>query len=488
MKRAIIRAGVVDVEGIRHPTPLVAFIRAEPLVGANLNLYDSTTMTEPETLKRQVCEAIDRRRENIINIGESIMDVPELGFKENETAHRVKQSFGQSRLPFEEGLALTGVKAVLRGARPGPTIALMGELDALQVPDHPRANPDTGAAHACGHNAQIAGLLGAAMGLSDTGVAQHLSGNVVFFAVPAEEFVEIEYRVGLVREGKTAFLTGKQELIRLGHFDDVDMAVMIHSTSPEVSAGGMGLSPSSNGFLAKSIRFLGRASHAGGFPDRGVNALYAAQLALSAINAQRETFRDEDCVRVHPIITKGGDLVNIIPAEVSMETYVRAKTPDAIVDASSKVDRALRGAAVAMGCHVEIETVPGNLPLRNDAGLAALFRDAAGRLLGEERYRDYPHTGGSTDAGDLSQIMPVLHPMMTGGAGAHHQTDWCIEDHEHGYVTPAKTLAMMAVDLLSDDAAGARKILDGHNPAMTKGEYLQRQNSVFRTEMFDGTK
>ncbi|MBP85564.1 MAG: amidohydrolase [Planctomycetaceae bacterium] len=445
-------------------------------------------MTDPKTRKQQICEAIDRRRNDIINIGESIMDAPELGFKETQTAERVKQTFEQAGLMFEDGLALTGVKAVLRGAKAGPTIALMGELDALQVPDHPRADPVSGAAHACGHNAQIAGLMGAAMGLSDTDVAEHLSGNIVFFAVPAEEYVEISYRIGLVKERKTSFLTGKQELIKLGHFDDIDMAVMIHSTSPDVNEGSMGLAPSSNGFLAKNIRFLGKASHAGGFPERGINALYAAQLALSAINAQRETFRDQDCVRVHPIITKGGDLVNIIPAEVCMETYVRAKTPDAIVDAAQKVDRALRGAAMAMGCQVEIETVPGNLPLRNDPGLAEIFRDAAGPLLGKDNYRDHPHGGGSTDAGDLSQMMPVLHPMMTGAVGAHHQIDWCIADHENGYVTPAKTLAMMAVDLLSDDAAKARRILSEHNPAMTKEEYLERQTSVFKTELFDGTK
>jgi len=444
-------------------------------------------MTDRETLKQQVCDAIDRKRNDIVDIGESIMDAPELGFKETQTAERVKQTLDKADLQFDEGLALTGVKAVLRGARPGPTIALMGELDALQVPDHPRADPTTGAAHACGHNAQIAGLMGAAMGLTDSGIADQLAGNVVFFAVPAEEYVEIDYRIGLVKEGKTSFLTGKQELIKLGHFDDIDMAVMIHSTSPDVSEGSMGLAPSSNGFLAKNIRFLGKASHAGGLPERGVNALYAAQLALSAINAQRETFRDQDCVRVHPIITKGGDLVNIIPAEVCLETYVRAKTAVAVNDASNKVDRALRGAAVAMGCQVEIATVPGNLPLLNNPGLAESFRDAAGRLLGGESYRDYPHAGGSTDAGDLSQLMPVLHPMMIGGAGAHHQIDWCIVDHEHGYVTPAKTLAMMAVDLLSEDAVKAHKILADHEAAMTKDTYLERQSSIFKTELFDGT-
>ncbi len=443
-------------------------------------------MSERETLKRRVCEAIDARREDIVSVGESIMDAPELGFKEHRTASRVQQQFDDLGLPHEDGLAITGVKAVLRGSRPGPTLALMGELDALQVPDHPRADPETGAAHACGHNAQIAGLMGAAMGLTADGVAENLAGNVVFFAVPAEEYVEIDYRLGLVREGKTSFLTGKQELINLGQFDDIDMAVMIHSTSPEVSEGQMGVGASSNGFVAKNIRFLGRASHAGGFPERGVNALNAAQLALSAINAQRETFKDEDCVRVHPIITKGGDLVNIVPAEVTMETYVRGKTADAILDASAKVDRALRGAAVAMGCRVEIETVPGNLPLRNDARLTELFKDAAGQVLGADGYRDYPHGGGSTDAGDLSQIMPVLHPMMTGAAGAHHQVNWCIADHDAGYVAPAKTLAMMAVDLLANDASEAKAVLEQHTAAMSKDEYLGRQQSVFGTEKFDG--
>ena len=131
----------------------------------------------------------------------------------------------------------------------------------------------------------------------------------------------------------------------------------------------------------------------------GQFAADAAQLALSAINAQRETFRDEDCVRVHPIITKGGDLVNIIPAEVCLETYVRAKTPDAILDAAAKVDRSLRGAAMAMGCRVEIETVPGNLPLRNDSGLGEVFRRVAGDVLGAESYREYEHAGGSMGRG-----------------------------------------------------------------------------------------
>ncbi len=445
-------------------------------------------MSDHGSLKQTVCQTIDEARDRVVGIGEAIMDAPELGFKEHQTAERVRTTFEDLGLEAESGLAITGVKAILRGGQPGPTVALMGELDALQVPGHPRADAETGAAHACGHNAQIAGLMGAAIGLSQSGIADQLAGNVVFFAVPAEEYVEIDYRIGLVKSGATSFLTGKQELVQLGQFDDIDMAVMIHSTSPDVAEGSMGLSPSSNGFLAKNIRFVGKASHAGGCPERGVNALYAAQLALSAINAQRETFADQDCVRVHPIITKGGDLVNIIPAEVTMETYVRAKTADAILDASHKVDRSLRGAAIAMGCQVEIDTVPGNLPLRNDPVLSEIFKENAGQLFGADQYRDYGHSGGSTDAGDLSQIMPVLHPMMTGAAGTHHQTDWCIADHEAGYVAPAKTMAMMAVDLLAGDGSQAREVLDRFDPAMTKDQYLDRQHAVFKSELFDGNQ
>lgn len=445
-------------------------------------------MRSKEELKAAACAAIDQHSARIIGLGEAIMDQPELGFKEDQTAHRVCESFAELGLPYERELALTGVKARLKGRPAGPTVALMGELDALIVPDHPRADPATGAAHACGHNAQIAGLVGAAYGLVEAGVGEELAGEVAFFAVPAEEYVEIDYRLGLVEEGKIAFLGGKPELVELGHFDDVDMAVMIHTSSSSSAQreGAVGIARSSNGFLAKNVRFIGRAAHAGGAPDKGVNALSAATLALSAIDAQRETFRDQDCVRVHPIITKGGDLVNIIPAEVRLETYVRARTAEAMLDAAHKVDRALRGAAVALGCAVEIETVPGYLPLRNDPDLGQLFKDNAARIFGADQYRDYPHGGGSTDAGDLSQIMPVLHPAMTGACGAVHGPDWRIADPAAGYLAPAKVLAMMAIDLLYGDATAAASILQNHVPNLSKGEYLQQQKALFHREHFAG--
>ena len=442
-------------------------------------------MSDRERLKQAVCDAVDRHRDRVVGVGEAIMDEPELGFKEMKTAQRVQVVFAEAGLPTEAGLALTGVRAVLKGNRPGPTVALMGELDALIVPDHPRCDPQTGAAHACGHNAQIAGLMGSALGLVEAGVADELAGTVVFFAVPAEEYVEIEYRLGLTKEGQTTFLAGKPELVQLGAFDDIDMAVMIHSGSMDSLEGSAGVSASSNGFLAKTICFRGKAAHAGVAPEQGVNALNAATLALHAIHAQRETFRDEDCVRVHPIMTKGGDIVNIVPSETRMETYVRARNEKAMLDAASKVDRCLKGAAMACGCTVEINTVPGYLPLANDQQLAQLFKNNAEQLFGEGSYQEFPHSGGSTDAGDLSQIMPVLHPVMTGAAGTIHGKDWRIADPEAGYLAPAKALAMMAVDLLHDDAALARQVLAGSQPALTKADYLAQQKALFNTEVWD---
>ena len=435
-----------------------------------------------EILKSNVCVSIDQAEKEIVNIGEAIMDSPELGFKEFNTARKVCELFQTLGLPYEEELAQTGVKARLKGKQPGPTVAIMGELDALVLPEHPRADPITGAAHACGHNAQIAGMLGAAIGLVKSRISDHINGEVVFFAVPAEEFVELGYRSELVRSGRTGFMAGKPELVRLGHFDDIDMAMMIHSGSPEVIEGSVGLAASSNGFIAKTVKFTGRASHAGVAPEKGINALSAAQLSLNAIDAQRSTFRDEDCVRVHPIITKGGSIVNVIPSEVLIETYIRAKTTEGILDAEIKVDRAFKGAAIAMGCQLKIETVPGYMPLANSPGLATLFNTNAGKVFGKEKYIEYPHSGGSTDAGDLSQIMPVLHPSMTGAVGTIHGKDWEIADKYSGYVAPAKTLAMMAIDLLCD--GHAQCILDEETPRMSRDAYLRLQHECFRSEHY----
>ena len=156
-------------------------------------------------------------------------------------------------------------------------------------------------------------MLAVAGALSDPDIREYLHGDVCFLAVPAEEYIELEYRQSLVRKGELEFMGGKAELVRLGVFDDIDMAMLTHSSS-NVSEGKIAYGSINNGAIAKEARFIGVQAHAGSSPHKGVNALQAAQIAISAINANRETFQDSDSIRVHPIITHGGDVVNAVPA------------------------------------------------------------------------------------------------------------------------------------------------------------------------------
>lgn len=442
-------------------------------------------MNKKAALKQRVCQEINRLRVEIESIGDRIMKRPELGFKEFKTAELVASTMQEFGIPHEKGLGITGVKGVLTGKNPGPTVAILGELDALHIVGHPMADPETGAAHGCGHNAQIAGLLGAMMGLVKAGAAEELSGRIVFFAVPAEECVEVEYRTQLLNQNKLGLIVGKAELIRLGHFDDVDMALIVHTHNESVDKKVAALE-SCNGILIKSARFKGRASHAGSDPDKGVNALNAAQLALAAINAQRETFRDQDAIRVHPILTKGGDSVNVVPADVRLETFVRGKTNASILDADAKVDRALRAGALAVGAIVEIKTIPGCMPLNDNPVLKEIFRNNITDLFGEDQFAEIGHDGGGTDVGDIGHLMPAFHPSMGGATGDFHSQNWQISDKELAYIDPAKALALTAIDLLWGDARKAKSILENYIPAMTKKEYLAYQDNLFRTEHYDG--
>src|SRR5882762_7160071 len=442
-------------------------------------------MTRDE-LKQRVYQAIDQRGEEIIGLGEEIRRHPELGFKEVKTARLVEETFKKLGLAPRSGLAMTGVRAEVAGrGGEGPTFAVLGELDALVVAGHPEGDAVTGAAHACGHNAQIAGMLGAAMGLLDAKAFDQLGGRVVFFSVPAEEYGDIEWRVAQARAGKLEFLGGKPELLRLGHFDDVDLAMMIHTTS-RAEEGKAGVPASNNGCVVKTVRYIGRAAHAGGAPHMGVNALYAAHIGLMGINAIRETFRDEDTIRVHPIITHGGSQVNVIPGEVRLETYVRGRTMDAILGANKKVDRALRAGALALGAQVEIETLPGYMPMRCDDAMAAHFKRAMAALVGEEHYRQIGHRTGSTDMGDLSQVMPVLHPYVGGARGTGHGADFEIVDKPLAYLGPAKALAAMVVDMLWEGAAGAREVMAKARPPMTREGYLAFQRGLAKRQTYEG--
>ena len=254
-------------------------------------------------------------------------------------------------------------------------------------------------------------LVAVAMGLQASGVMDSLSGRVALMAVPAEEYIEIEYRDQLRRQGKIEFPVGKSEFIKLGAFDDVDMAMMTH-TDNQQQATKFNVGGTFNGMVAKLVKFTGVSAHAGSAPHLGVNALNAATLALGAIHAQRETFREEDTIRVHPIITRGGGAVSAVPDDVRIETFIRGKTIEAVLSASQKVDRALKSGAWAMGAGVSITTIPGYLPLQHEPSLQELHAANSVALVGDGGVAQRGHETGSTDMGDLSNIMPITQPVV----------------------------------------------------------------------------
>ncbi len=445
-------------------------------------------MATIEELKAQTQASIEARSAWLIDVAKTILAHPEPGFQEVATARLVSEKFHELGIAHDTGLALTGLKGYIRGGTPGPTVAVIGELDSLRVPGHPHANPDTGAAHACGHHCQIGMMLGAAVGLKALEGEAALAGNIALMAVPAEEFIDVQYRWHLHQEGKLGLMAGKQELIRLGAFDDVDLAMMVHTSSSSAEAAKFALGGTSNGHVVKYVRFIGKSAHAGSAPHQGINALQAAMVALNALNTQRETLRNEDTIRLHGILTSGGASVNAVPADVRYEGRVRGRNAEVIADANMKMDRCLRAGALAMGAKVNIVTIPGYLPMLNNPPMMEFFKRNAAQLVGESNIATHAPTrnrGGSTDMGDLSQIMPVIHPYTTAATGTGHGADYIIQDYVQAVVNPAKAMAMTVIDLLAGDAAKAKEVLATSPPTMSKGQYLALQDARLTEELYE---
>ena len=448
-------------------------------------------MLSRQELKQRACAAIDRSEAEIVGVARQILNNPEPGFSESKTARLVADKFDELGIDYRTGLALTGVKGrIAGGGGPGPRVALIGELDSLIVNEHPHADADTGAAHACGHHCQIGMMLGAIRGLTQPEVLEQLSGELVPFAVPAEEFIEVARRLQLREEKKLEFMGGKQELIRLGEFDDVDLAMMCHTAS-DMGDHKFAVGGTSNGHVVKYVQFLGKGAHAGSAPHLGVNALNAASFALQAIHNNREAFRGEDTVRVHGIMTKGGEAVNAVPADVRLEWRVRSATPKAVVQNSTIVDRCFKAGALAVGASVKITNIPGYLPMKHDTHLQELFRQNATALIGESRTLVIPgrrNRGGSTDMGDLSHLMPVCHPYTAGAVGSGHSKEYLINDYQAAVVNPAKIMAMVVIDLLAEGAAKAKEVTHSHRPVMKKAAYLRFQRERAEVIEYNGAE
>ena len=209
----------------------------------------------------------DKHRQLILDTERYIWKNPETGYKEFKTSAYMEKIFTDLGYDITKADGITGFYTVIDTGRPGPTLLVLGELDSIICPAHPESDPTTGAVHSCGHNAQSAALIGVAAALKEDGALDGLCGKIMLCSVPAEELLEIEYRMELIKEGKIKYFGGKTEYLYRGYFDGVDLAFMMHTSSHFALTGG------SVGCVAKKITYKGVAAHAGGSPWAGKNAL-----------------------------------------------------------------------------------------------------------------------------------------------------------------------------------------------------------------------
>lgn len=415
-----------------------------------------------------IISAVEKNRDIILEVERYVWKHPETGYREYGTSKYLGEKFEELGYDVTYAGDIPGFYTVLDTGRPGPTVLVMGEMDSLICPNHKEADPETGYVHSCGHNVQCAGLLGVAATLKEKGMTDGLCGRIKLCAVPAEELIEIEFRTKLKKQGKIKYYGGKGELLYRGYFDDVDMAFMVHASSTfRVIKGAVGC-------IAKTIYYKGVAAHAGGSPWCGVNAVYAASQGLSAANAIRETFREEDIIRFHPIITAGGVAVNAIPDLATMESFVRGKTFDAMKGANKKINQALIGAALSIGANIDIQDFPGYSPLINDPGMIDVVKEAADMIVPEEKFAvEHTFSSGSTDMGELCGLMPAVHPYSGGVIGKGHGDDYYVDDPERAAVKSVKMQVMMLKLLLGNNAERAKKIIADFKPQFaSKEEYF----------------
>ncbi|WP_240840088.1 amidohydrolase [Acidaminobacter sp. JC074] len=432
------------------------------------------------SLDKKMMAYIESSKKEIEAIANDLYNRPEAGFKEFETQAYLENYLDKMQIPYETFEGMTGVKVTLSSGKDGPSVALIAELDAVICPQH-KDSAETGAVHACGHNIMMSDVLFVIDLFIRLDVMKELTGNVHFLFVPAEEYLEMDYRQSLIKDGIIKYPTGKAECISRGIFDDVDISVMIHAISHDKK---ICLEGGSNGFVAKKAIFTGKASHAASAPEKGKNALYAANLGLTAINAIRETFVNSGNIRVHPVIHTNQQAVNVIPSEVVVETFVRANSVETVLDTNLKVDRALIGSAYAIDCDIRIENTPGMLPLTMNKGLTDLGESVGHLIVGNDVTHLVP-SSGSTDLGDVSSLMPAIETCIGCIKGGLHSPDYEVIDKETAYVFATQYLALMAYELLKDQASLAKQIIEEYEPVFkTKKDYFDFLDSMFSNKTY----
>jgi amidohydrolase len=384
-----------------------------------------------DALKTRVADAVEALADELWSLALQIHAHPELAFREEKAAAWLAAFLEAKGCHVARGVGglPTAFRAEVPGSGAGPTIAVMAEYDALP-----------GIGHACGHNviATAGAGAGAALALAaraSDGARLPYGGRIVVIGTPAEEGG-----------------AGKVKLLEAGVFRDVEAAMMIHPRS------GTRVWRPSLGLVKARVEYFGRAAHASSWPWRGVNALNAVIGLFNALDALRQQLRPD--ARVHGIISVGGQQPNIIPEYTAAEFYLRALDKGDLQELRRRFEAAAEGAATATGCRVQVTLDPiVHDPLKPNFTMAGLFERNLARI-GFPVDPEDPEAGyGSTDAGNVSQAIPTIHPYIRtapDGVPGHSR-----EFAEHsatplaraGMLAGAKALALTALDLLADPAA-----------------------------------
>lgn len=420
---------------------------------------------------QRILRLIDVHKDQIIAFAEDIAAHPEPGYEEFCTAGKTAEVLKNLGYKVTEHLARTGVKGT-KSVKEGPSLTVIGELDAIGCHSHPNANPVTGVAHACGHHAQMAAMIGCAIAMADPDVQKCLAGTVNFLAVPAEEYIDADKRTRLKKEG-IEFCCGKSEMIRTGVFDDTDIALTTHVHMVPVEEDFYLGNPACNGYSAERVTVRGKAAHGAIDPWNGVNALSITTSAIQMMGLMRETFREEDHVRLHNVIRKAGDVINSVPDEAIVETKVRAASLDKICEITDMVNRAYAGSAYAFGGKIEMEKLQGYMPIIPRAADNALIEAADDLGLNYRTVQKGDFNNACTDVGDLSHLVPVVNFTFKGFEGKLHGADFKITDPEKAYILPAKLLALTVYKLLKNGGQEAKKITKSYTPVFNKESYIQ---------------
>ncbi len=380
--------------------------------------------------KEAARRSIDEHREVIIGVSNMIHAEPELGHQEYKASKLLADAL--SGHGYSVKLGVSGMKTAFSATKPrteGPTVAILAEYDALP-----------GIGHACGHNLIASSALGAAIGLS--AVADKLPGNIAIYGTPAEEGV-VENAGGKV--------------VMLDEIRKADVAIMVH---PSNMWGSYGTSNARESFL---VEFYGKSSHAGGSPDKGVNALNGVIETFNGINALRQHINRD--VRIHGIIKNGGASPNVVPDYASAHLYVRAPTMPMLTEYYEKVQNIIKGAELMTGARSKVTRVANvyanSIPSKTLTDLFRVEMKEIGVEIPEEK--EPRQGGGSTDFGNVSQAIPALSAYVNIGNVTLHSPEGALmtaTDQAHDImVKSAKALAGMAIDLISkpDLLAAAKK-------------------------------